>query len=109
MPIVCILRKEKRMQAISVFKWHFSSLPPPIHFCTVAPTSDNVPYLFALILLLNNVIHYLPCIFIYDLENFDARCILFTLFLSKALFLSLLSRGYFKKCKKAIIVANTKR
>ena len=24
--------------------WHFSSSPPPYIFCTVAPTSENVPY-----------------------------------------------------------------
>ena len=56
----------------SVFKtsWNVLALfvaAPPIHFCIVASTSDIVPYLFALILLLNNVIHYLFCIFIYDL------------------------------------------
>ena len=67
------------------------------------------PNLLALILLLNNVIHYLLCIRVCDFQNFNARYILFTLLLSKDLFLNFLNRGYFKRCKEVIIAANTRR
>ena len=39
----------------------------------------------------------------------NARYILFTLLLNKKLFLNLLNKNYFKKCKKIIIIANIRR
>ena len=58
---------------------------------------------------MNNVVYYLSYIFICDLQNFNARCIFLILFLNKNLFLSLLNKDYFKRYKKTIIAASTRR